>query len=168
VADHITSRAPDRSPVSRTEVVLWWAATLIVLAVLDDLTFGPVFWTLSRLVGPVVAVVAVYAVYVPVQVFLVRRATTDDPGRLARFLLARFDVQRRFQRVADNETRLRSCVVGGGSALLMSLVIGGVLAPLLLWRSGWPRRTVRRLSIATAVLYATEFAVLHGLLPSAI
>ncbi len=145
----------------------WWALTILILVVLDDLTFGPAFWAISRLAGPLVAVAAIYAIYLPVQVFLVARGTTEDPGRFAAFFLRRLDLERRSEQVARNERRLRSKVLGVGSALLGSLVIGGVLPPLLLWRSGMPRPQVLRLSVATSAIYATEFALLHGLLPAA-
>jgi hypothetical protein len=149
-------------------VVFWWVATCAVLVVLDDLTVGPAFWALSRLAGPVVAVIAIYSVYVPGQIYLVRQATTDEPGRATRFFLRRFDVERRSPHIARNERHVRSRVVGAGSALLGTLLIAGVLPPLLLWRQGYDRTFVRRLSVATAMLYATEFALLHGLLPASL
>lgn len=158
------AQAPARLPLA--VVLWWWAVTLAVLVVLDDLTFGPFFWAISRLAGPGWAMAAVYAVYVPVQLFLVRRGTAEEPGPVAHWFLRRLDLERRFERVTHNEQRLRSGVVGAGSAVLLSLVIGGVLPPLLLWRRGYPVEFVRRLSVLTAFVYATEFALLHGLLPS--
>jgi hypothetical protein len=152
----------------RWSVVGWWALTVLTLVVLDDLTFGPAFWAISRLAGPLVAVAAIYAVYVPVQVYLVARGTSEDPGRFAGFFLRRLDLERRNAHVARNEQHLRSRVLGAGTALVGALVIGGVLPPLLLWRRGAPRRRVLRLSVATALVYATEFALLHGLLPAAV
>lgn len=146
--------------------MLWWAVTLAVLVVLDDLTFGPLFWAISRLLGPLAAVTAVYASYVPIQIYLVRRGTSATPGRLADYVLRRLDLERRSERISRNEQALRSKVLGGGSAILLSLVIGGVLPPLLLWRQGMATGAVRRLSIVTAIVYATEFALLHGLIPS--
>jgi len=147
-------------------VLWWWAVTLAVLVVLDDLTFGPFFWAISRLAGPGWAMAAVYAIYVPVQLFLVRRGTAEEPGPVAHWFLRRLDLERRFERVGHNEERLHSRVVGAGSAVPLSLVIGGVLPPLLLWRRGFSADFVRRVAIVTAVVYATEFALLHGLLPS--
>lgn len=159
--------APTRDP-TRLQVVVWWAATLLTLVVLDDLTFGPAFWLISRTAGILAAVVAVYAIYVPVQVYLVWRATEPTPGRIAAFFLRRFDLERRSARIGDNEAALRQRVLGAGSALAMTLVIGGVLPPLILWRRGASRTFVRRLSIATAVLYATAFALLHAVVPGSI
>ena len=144
----------------------WWAATLLTLVVLDDLTFGPFFWAISRVAGAGAAVVAVYAVYVPIQVYLVHRATEPEPGRVAAFFLGRLQLERRSASIAERERVLHGRVVGAGSAVALSLVIGGVLPLLLLWRQGYERSFVRRLSYLTAAVYATEFALLHGLLPS--
>lgn len=139
---------------------------MAVLTVLDDLTFGPFFWLLSRAAGPAWAVLAVYAVYVPAHLEMVRQGTAARPHRAVAWLLSRYDLQRRSRHVARNEAHLRSRVVGAGSAVALSLVIGGALPALLLWRQGFDRRFVRRLSVVTSVLYATEYALLHGLLPS--
>lgn len=144
----------------------WWVATLLTLVVLDDLTFGPFFWAISRLVGPGAAVAAVYAVYVPAQVYLVRRATEPEPGPIATFFLRRLQLERRSSAIAERERALHGRVIGAGSAIALSLVIGGVLPLLLLWRRGFDRSFVRRLSYVTAVVYATEFALFHGLVPS--
>lgn len=138
----------------------------MTLVVLDDLTFGPFFWAISRLAGASAAVVAVYLVYVPVQVFLVRRATEPEPGRFAMFFLRRLQLERRSAAIAERERALHGRVLGAGSAVALSLVIGGVLPVLLLGRQGFERSFLRRLSYLTAMVYATEFALLHGLLPS--
>lgn len=156
------------APSHRLSVVAWWLATLATLVVLDDLTFGPAFWLLSRVSGTWTAVIVVYLIYVPVQVLLVVRGTAPDPGRIASFFLRRFDLERRSAHVARNEQALHRRVLGAGTALLMSLVIGGVLPPLLLWRQGAERADVRRLSVLTASVYATEFAVLHAVVPGSL
>lgn len=143
----------------------WWAATLATLVVLDDLTFGPAFWLIARLASPTTAFLAALVVYVPAQVLLVRAGTSDQPGRLATWFLSRLDLQRRSAEIGHREQRLRSRVTGIASACGLSLVIGGVLPPLMLWRAGYGRRFVRRLSVPTAVIYAVEFGVIHGLVP---
>jgi hypothetical protein len=101
-----------------------------------------------------------------VRVYLVWRATAEDPGTVATWFLVRLDLQRRHERIRDNELRLRGRVVGAASAVALSLLIAGVLPPLLLHRNGYPTAAVRRLSVLTATVYATEFALLHGLLPT--
>lgn len=155
-------------PSRRLNTIGWWIATLATLVVLDDLTFGPIFWLISRLGSPLAGFAVALAVYVPVQVALVRAGTADEPGRVARWFLDRLDLNRRWEGVAEREESLRTRVTGGLSACLLSFVIGGVLPPLLLWRQGYDRTFVRRLSYATATIYAVEFAVLHGLVPGLI
>lgn len=158
-----TSRRSTAAPLL---VAAWWAATVLTLVVLDDLTFGPAFWALARLAGPLVAVVAIFCIYVPAQLLILKGATSDTPGRATSFFLRRLDLERRNPQLARNEQQLRSKVVGAGSAVVLSLVIGGVLPPLLMWRRGAERGFVLRLGVATSVVYAAEFAVLHGFVPS--
>lgn len=143
----------------------WWAATLLTLVVLDDLTFGPVFWLVSRLESPLAGFALALLIYIPAQIALVRAGTSDAPGRLATFFLSRLDLERRSTNVAEREQRMRARVTGVISASLLSTVIGGVLPPLGLWRAGYGRRFVRRLSWLTATIYALEFSLLHGYLP---
>lgn len=146
--------------------VWWWFVTLVTLVVLDDLTFGPFFWAVARLMGAVWAVAAVYAIYIPAQMFLVVRGTADSPGPVADWFLRRLDLQRRYSEVAQREGLLRSKIVGGLSSVAFSLLIGGVIPPLILWRQGYPRTFVIRIALLTSTVYATEFAVLHGLIPA--
>ncbi|MCP4435143.1 MAG: hypothetical protein GY812_06535 [Actinomycetia bacterium] len=158
--------APNRQAFVTT--LWWWFITLLVLVILDDLTFGPFFWLIARLAGAVWAMLAVYAVYIPVQLFLVSRGTRDEPGRVAHWFLSRLDLERRYRQVQDNESKVRSRVAGGVSAVLTCLIIGGVLPPLLLWRQGFERRYVMQIAGVCSVVYATEFALLHGLVPAVI
>lgn len=153
---------------SRLVTVWWWVLTLATLVVLDDLTFGPFFWAIARFASAGVAVVAVFAIYVPAQLWVLSRAVTEDPGRLAAWFLRRLSLERRVKAVQANEQRVRARVVGVGSALLLSLLIGGVLPPLLLWHRGWNQRAVMRVGVATSFVYAAEFAFLHGIIPAAI
>lgn len=146
----------------------WWVVTLGTLLVIDDLTFGPAFWWLSRTVGRVPASTTAFCVYLAAQILLVYRGTTESPGRLASFFLRRLDLTRRHPRVEAHERAVRSGIVGGLSAILAAPVIGGVIPPLVLWRIGFSRRYVRSLVLLTAPVYATEFAFLHGWIPAAI
>lgn len=146
----------------------WWAATLLTLIVLDDLTFGPVFWLVSRLESPLAGFTLALVIYVPAQILLVRAGTSDSPGKVATFFLSRLDLERRSTNVAEREQRLRARVTGVISASALSLAIGGVLPPLALWRAGYGRTFVRRLSWLTATIYAVEFSLLHGYLPGTI
>jgi len=149
----------------RLSTIGWWAATLLTLVVLDDLTFGPAFWLISLLGSPLAGFLTALAIYVPAQVLLVRAGTSDDPHAIARWFLDRLDLHRRFEGIATREKSLRSRVTGGVSACLLSVLIGGVIPPLVLWRHGHGQAFVRRLSYVTATIYAVEFAVIHGAVP---
>lgn len=157
---------PLLQPLAWWRVAIWWTVTVVTLVVLDDLTFGPLFWLISRTAGPWISAATALVVYTAAQVFIVFRATEERPGRIAGFFLRRLDLNRRSQHVAANERRLHSQVAGWSSALLMTPIIGGVLPPLLLWRIGWNRRLVRHVVLVCAPIYASEFAILHGLLPA--
>lgn len=148
------------------QTVFWWVATLAVLVVLDDLTFGPAFWLISRTLGPGIAVLAIFASYVPAQLYLVYQGSKGSPGRVSAWWLKRLDLERRSIHVRRNEAAVRRQVTGSVSALLLSPVIGGVLPPLILQRKGTPQAVVRGIAWPAAIIYAATFALLHGMLPA--
>lgn len=162
----VVAPTPAQKVLRALEAAFWWSITVVVLVVLDDVTFGPVFWTLAVTVGPVVSFLAAMSVYVPVQVWLVHRATEPEPGRAAAWMLRRLYLNRRVRRVARNEQRIHGRVVGALSAVALSPVVGGVLPPLVLNSSGYDRVFVRRVSWVTATAYALTFAVIHGIIPA--
>lgn len=147
-------------------VCFWWLVTLGTLVVLDDLTFGPVFWAISRWRGPTLAVALAVGVYTVSQIFIVHQGTSRTPHAVARFFLDRLDLNRRHREVARREDSLRHRVIGGATALAVAPIVGGVIPPMVLWRSGYGRTYVRRVSIPCAVIYAIEFSLLHGALPA--
>jgi hypothetical protein len=148
--------------------IAWWSLTILVLAIVDDLTFGPLFWLLSRIAGPLIAGLTAWLAYTVIQILLVRQGTEESPHRLAAFLLDRLSLERRFDQVAVREQSLHATVTDVVTATLASLVIGGVLPPLILYRRGRGRESVRRISYVTAPIYAAEFGLLHGVLPGLI
>jgi hypothetical protein len=147
-------------------VVFWWAATIVTLVIIDDFVFGPAFWVIARTIGQWPGVAIAFACSVMFQLFLVWRGTAERRGSIARAVMARLRLERRANRIAAYEGTLRGCVVGVTSAILLAPVIGGELPPMLLWRQGWSANRVRRLAIATAVIYACEFAFLHAWVPA--
>lgn len=156
------------TPIRRSgRATFWWVATVTTLVVVDDLTYGPVFWLLTGIFGRVV-IVAAFIIYFFAQLYLVNHGIKDSPGRLARAFLDRLQLSRRSDEVADRETRLHEQVTGVALACLFALLIGGILPPLLLRRRGWSRRAVQRLAVATSAIYAIEFTILHSWLPSQI
>ena len=149
----------------RLSTVGWWVITFAIVIVLDDLTYGPIFWLLAAFTGSLAVFIA-FGVYVAAQLYLVHHGVKDDPGPLARRLLDRLELSRRFDQVANREAALHERVTGSVVAVLLALVIGGVLPPLLLWRRGWSRSAVMRVATVTSVVYAAEFAFLHAFIPS--
>ncbi|MCA9241614.1 MAG: hypothetical protein KDA37_15495 [Planctomycetales bacterium] len=145
--------------------VFWWLITLGTLVVLDDLTFGPAFWLLARWRGSAAAAATAFVIYYFAQIYLVRRGTDPEPGSVATFFLQRLSLERRSREVADRERAVHAKVAGVTSSIALSPVMGGVLPPLLLYRRGYERSLVRRLSYATAFVYAVEFSFLHGWSP---
>lgn len=149
------------------ETVGWWALTIALLVVLDDLTYGPAFWLLSIAAGPVAIFVA-FSLYFAVQLYLVVEGTKENPSRGAASVLRRLRLARRSDEVARRELRMHETVTGAFAALALAPLIGGVLPPLLLAKRGWPRERVVLISVATSAIYATEFAFLHAYLPTLI
>jgi hypothetical protein len=149
-------------------VALGWIATVVTFVVLDDLVFGPVFWALARWKGSAVAAATAFVIYFVVQVFIVHQGTQAAPHRLAAFFLRRLGLERGAVATRRHEEEIRSKVLGSGSAILLSPVIGGIVPPMLLWHRGQSARFVRRLSVVTAAVYASEFALLHGWIPGAV
>lgn len=154
-----TSRS---GPLAVAGVALAWLVTIVSLVILDDMVFGPVFWAIGALWGPLVSTAIAFLVYFPVQIWLVRRGTSAHPRRLAAFMLRRLGLDHSGGWSRPREHAVRSRILGGGSAVALSPVVGGVIPPMLLWRQGFGATFVRRLSVVTAAVYAGEFALLHG------
>ena len=143
----------------------WWAVTLATLVVVDDLTYGPVYWVLGALIGSTAVVIA-FVVYLLAQLYLISHGVRDEPGRVARWLLGRLNLERSADEVAKREAALHEGVTGVLLAAALAPVIGGVLPPLLLYKRGWSRAAALRVGIMTSVIYAAEFSFLHAYIPS--
>lgn len=142
--------------------IFWWAVTLVTLILIDDLFFGPAFWALS-LLNPLLATVLAFLISFYVQVWVTMEGLTPAPRKLAKLVINRLMLARKSGRIVEREGSLLSRVTSVVSAVLMSLVVGGVLPVLLLNKSGkLSTRHLRRLSLLTSAIYATEFALIHG------
>lgn len=157
----------DPSSRRASRVLFWWVATIATLVVVDDLTYGPISWLLVKLFGQA-AIALVFVIYFVAQLYLVNQGIRDSPARLARVLLDRLQLSRRSSQITDRETHIHEHVTGAALACVFSLLIGGILPPLLLWRRGWSRIAVQRVAVVTSAIYAAEFAMLHGWIPSQI
>jgi hypothetical protein len=128
---------------------------------MDDLLFGWIFWTLSvwnQLFSTIIA----FCISVPFQQWLIRKGIAEEPGRIASWLLNGLALKRRNVEVEKREEKIRAKSVKLVGAVLVSPLIGGVLPILILNKHGVDRKTLLRLSIITTVIYAAEFAALHG------
>jgi hypothetical protein len=163
MADHVAERA---KPALVTTFG-WWALTIFTLVIVDDLTFGPLFWVGARLVGQIPTFIAALVIYTSAQIILVARATSETPGKIASWLLSRLQLERKNVEVAQREASLHRRAASATGAIAITPLIGGVLPPLLLHRTGASTSFVRKLSFATAPIYALEFAFLHGWIPGA-
>jgi hypothetical protein len=166
--DDVTAQGLARSRPTLVAIALGWVITVLALVILDDLMFGPAFWALARWQGPEIAAIVAFCIYFCAQIFLVRQGTRDDPHALAAFALRRLGLERPTARRRRHEEQIRARVLGGGSAILLSPVIGGVVPPMLLWHRGLEAKFVRRVSVVTAAIYAGEFSLLHGWIPGVI
>jgi len=119
------------------------------------------------IIGPMAAVVA-FVVYFAAQLYLINHGIRDEPGRIASWLLKRLMLARTGEEVARREAVLHERVTGVMLAVLLAPIIGGVLPPLLLHKRGWSRGAVVRVGVLTSVIYAAEFSLLHGYIPTQI
>lgn len=83
----------------------WWALTLGLLILIDDLTYGPIFWVLAVATGQIAIVVA-FSIYLAVQLYLVAEGTKSSPSRVAAAILRRLRLARRSEEVGKREVRV--------------------------------------------------------------
>lgn len=144
------------------QVVFWWGITLVTLLVLDDLLFGPVFWSLA-VVNPGLSTVAAFVASVSFQQWLVHASLRPRQGKFALFFLQRLSLKRKNSEIASREDSLRRTAASVVGALAVTPLIGGVIPILLLNKHQMMERGKLRLfSVLLAVIYACEFALLHG------
>jgi hypothetical protein len=142
--------------------LFWWCVTVLVLVIVDDLVFGPVFWSIALLSRPAAVIFAFCASWA-FGTWLVFRGTREDPGRVARFFLNRLWLERRNPDIAQRERRVREAVTSTIAATVATPFIGGVVPSLVLYkRDAMPVGQIRRLAVFLAALYAVEFAAIHG------
>lgn len=142
--------------------VFWWGVTLLTLIVLDDLTVGPAFWLLA-LVSPILSTIVAFCVSFVFQLWLIYSVTSGQPSRRATRFINRLLPTHKSSRVVACEQSIRRRVVSSLSAIVVTLLIGGVLPVVFLYREGRMRASaLRRLALVTTALYALEFALIHG------
>lgn len=141
----------------------YWTLLLITLVVLDDLTFGWIFWALAQ-IHPLVSASFALVIYWGLGYWITLRGLAPQPGKLAGWFLNRLQLERKNPELRVREQQLKDMITSIGVAFLMALLFGGVLTTL------WLRRRevvddqqARKLAFWLCGLYALEFALLHGL-----
>ncbi len=148
---------------SRLRTLYYWIELFAFLVVIDDLAFGWIFWGLAQ-VHPLVSAIAALAIYWNVGYWLLIRGLNPNPGKLARKMLNRLQLERKNPELQARQDQLKSKVTSVAVAVPMSLLIGGVLTVLWLRRrNAVSQDGAYRLGFWLCGLYALEFALIHGL-----
>ncbi len=140
----------------------WWTITVLTLFILDDLVFGPVFWTIAvwnQLAATVIAFAASWAF----GMWLIIAGMRPAPSRAASFLLKRLMLERKNEEIAAREASIRKQAWSVAGAFLVTPLIGAVIPVLLLnKKQAMSHAQLLRLALVLTALYATEFALIHG------
>jgi hypothetical protein len=142
--------------------IFWWGMTVLTLLVLDDLLFGPVFWTLA-LVSPMLSTVAAFVASVGFQTWLVTAGMREHPTGIASFFLRRLMLERKNEKIAERERALRYSAASVIGAFVVAPLVGGVIPALILHKYNLMSTVrLRAFAFALSVIYAFEFALIHG------
>lgn len=153
-----------RPQPSRLSTLLWWTVLFLALVVADDLAFGWIFWIIAVLTHPFVSAAVAFAVYWVVGYKITMGGLSPNPGRLTGWFLHRLQLERKNSDLKALEESLMNKITSVTIAVPMSLLFGGVVTVLWLYK-----RTVvnygraRLLAIGLCAIYAVEFAAIHGL-----
>lgn len=147
---------------SRLRTFYYWGLLFLLLVLLDDLMVGWVFWLLAQ-IHPVVAAVIAFVASWRFGYWLALRGLSPNPGRVARTLLAKLELNRRNPEVQARQEQLKGRIRTTGMAVLMTPLFGGVLSVL------WLRRRdavsdvkARQLAFWLTGMYAIEFMLIHA------
>lgn len=142
--------------------ILWWAITLVFLFIIDDLTFGPMFWGLA-LVSPVLSTSVAFLASVAFQMVLIREVLHPRRKKIITFFLQRLLMERTNPEVEVRQRSLTRRAASVAGAILVTPLLGGVIPISVLKKQGdTSEKTLRRLALPLSVVYAAEFALIHG------
>lgn len=142
--------------------IIWWGITLAFLFLIDDLVFGPVFWALA-LVSPVLSTGAAFVASTAFQLVLIREVLQPTRNKIVTFFLKRLLMERTNPEIEMRERSLKRRVTSVLGAVVVTPLLGGVIPISILRKRGdVGERTLRRLALPLSVLYAAEFALIHG------
>lgn len=148
---------------SRLRTLYYWILLMITLIILDDLTFGWIFWGIAQINPFVSAAIAFMASWV-FGYWLVVCGLSPNPGKIAKILLDRFQLGKKNSELRAREEELLNRMTSIGIAVPMTLLFGGVVSTLWLRRkSVVSDKQAYRVGLVLTGIYAVEFAVVHGL-----
>ena len=140
----------------------YWTLLLVTLVVLDDLTFGWIFWALAQ-IHPLISASAAFAIYWAMGYWIALRGLSPVPGKLASWFLARLQLEHKNPELQVREQMLKEKITSISTAIPMALLFGGVVTTLWLRRRGTVDDSgARSLAFWLCGLYALEFALIHG------
>jgi hypothetical protein len=148
--------------VSRMESLKWWVLLLLALVVVDDLTSGPIFWAISVASRPA-GLVSAFVVSVVFQLWLLKATLSKTPSARAAKVLVKLRLDRRPELKGREDRLIRRASSGAGS-LAMTLLFGAIIPVIALRNRLGFRDTAwfKAYAVFLVVLYASEFAAIHG------
>jgi hypothetical protein len=151
----------DQQPLFWT--LYYWMLLFITLLVVDDATFGWIFWVIAQF-SLIIAAVTAFVIYWVVGYWLTLRGLSPKPGKMAGWLLNRLQLGHPNKAQHEFEQRAQSKITSIASAVPMTLLFGGVFTTLWLHRRGIvANHRARRLGFWLCGLYALEPTVIHAL-----
>jgi hypothetical protein len=145
------------------KTLYYWVALFIVLVLVDDATFGWIFWLLSQ-VDPLLSAMVAVAIYWSVGYWIALEGLRPRPRPLAAWFLKRLQLERKNPELARRELKLMEKITSVALAVPMALLFGGVVTTLYLRRRELvDDHRARRLAFWLQGLYALEFAAIHAL-----
>lgn len=148
---------------SRLRTLYYWTLLFAILVVVDDLTFGWIFWALAQ-IHPFLSAFVALCVYWALGYWLTVRGLSPAPGKVASWFLNRLQLERGNPELRSREDQLKGKITSIGAAIPLSLLFGGVVTTLWLRRRGVVSDAqAYRLGFWLCGLYAVEFAFIHGL-----
>lgn len=141
----------------------YWTVLLITLMVLDDATFGWIFWALAQ-INPFLSAAVALAIYWALGYWITLRGLSPNPGKVAGWFLRRLQLGHENPELRSREEHLKAKLTSVTASIPMTLLFGGVLTTLWLRRRNIvDSRQAKSLAFWLCGLYALEFAAIHGL-----
>lgn len=153
----------EKQPQSLLRTLYYWTILFISLLIVDDLTFGWIFWTIAQ-IHPLVSATLAVTAYWSLGYWITLRGLRPDPGRIASWFLKRLQLERKNSELQAREESLKAKITSVTIAVPMSLLFGGVVTTLWLRRRDIVNDSqAKRLAFWLCGLYALEFALIHAL-----